>query len=1051
MPTYITGTSVTVTVRASKTGFTSPADIERSLTIDLSAPTAPGYTTPAALTVGTAITALNPSGGSGIDSYRATGLPPGLSIHSGTGLISGTPTTANADTASVTVTVSDEAGNTAATTLTFPAVAKGDQTLSGFEYSPASVTFGVTAPTLTAPTGAVTTVGYTATPARVCTVNATSGALTLAGVGSCVITATAASNSNYNEATAMVTVTVQPAITMTVPGAPQQLATQGSNDKVVLSWVAPAETGSSALRGYTLYRGDGGACDNLSPLALEVTAQSASAEDESVSPGVTYCFRLTASNDAGEGAWSVETIVTAVTVGAPKELTVTKSSPDSISLEWRAPATDDGGGPLDGYNVYRCTEKDCVLGEDSWLAWVTDATTYVDNGSGEQALAVDKAYRYAVAASRAGGVSALSNQVLFTIFTSNNPPIANAGPDQTVKAGSQVRLNGSLSEDPDNKPNQLGYSWKQVQGQPVTMNGTTSATPGFVAPSGLEQDEQLEFTLTVTDGILTAEDSVVVTVLADHADKRQKMLELGMAAFGRTVAAEGVDVFSGRFAALESPERNRVKLGGRQLDLAASSSLAGAFTQVVEWLGLPAPVVNSDATADAIAGNAGVEAGGTADNHSASTSWRGPNSDWNGGSPTDSVGQSGGLDSQTISLQELLSDSAFQMALDEQDDTGLSDWTLWGRGSVNRFKGRHENGHDMDGDVFSGYLGLDFRWDRNALLGIAVSHSQGEMDYQSALTGEGKLETTLTSIYYYLHYTPRAGINLWGTVGYGWGDAELTDKEVKDVKTDLTMWLLALGARNELSMPGNIDVAIKTDAFATWLDTDEKGTLLPEAQADSSRLRLILEGSTDWALTGDSRLTPSLELGARWDGGDAETGLGMELGGGLSYTNTRLGLEIDARGRYLLMHEDSGYEEWGASVMARTSSDPDGEGLSLSFAPTWGRAASGIDRLWGGGQARHPGGLRTVNPRSSSWIPQRVELKLGYGSDTILGLLAPFGELSMVVADVQRLRLGTRLTTRNGWIWHLLGERLSGQSNEADYLIGLFASYRFGSRCEQCF
>ena len=42
------------------------------------------------------------------------------------------------------MTVSDEAGNTAATTLTFPAVAKGDQTLSGFAYSAASVTFGNT-------------------------------------------------------------------------------------------------------------------------------------------------------------------------------------------------------------------------------------------------------------------------------------------------------------------------------------------------------------------------------------------------------------------------------------------------------------------------------------------------------------------------------------------------------------------------------------------------------------------------------------------------------------------------------------------------------------------------------------------------------------------------------------------------------------------------------------------------------------------------------------------------------------------------------------------
>ena len=43
-------------------------------------------------------------------------------------------------------------------------VAKGDQTLTGFSYSPATVTFGSAAPTLTAPTGVRTTLSFSATP-----------------------------------------------------------------------------------------------------------------------------------------------------------------------------------------------------------------------------------------------------------------------------------------------------------------------------------------------------------------------------------------------------------------------------------------------------------------------------------------------------------------------------------------------------------------------------------------------------------------------------------------------------------------------------------------------------------------------------------------------------------------------------------------------------------------------------------------------------------------------------------------------------------------------
>ena len=206
---YITGTSVDVTVSATKTGYTAPDNVERTLTVDLTAPTAPTYTVPASLKVGVAIAAMSPTDGIGIDEYSATGLPPGLNIDTGTGVIGGTPDTADANTADATVTVSDTAGNTGTVDIAFPAVAKGDQTLTGFQYGASSVAFGSTAPTVTAPTGVQTTLSYSAAPSEVCTVDPSSGALTLVGVGGCAITATAASTDDYNEATATFTVTVQ--------------------------------------------------------------------------------------------------------------------------------------------------------------------------------------------------------------------------------------------------------------------------------------------------------------------------------------------------------------------------------------------------------------------------------------------------------------------------------------------------------------------------------------------------------------------------------------------------------------------------------------------------------------------------------------------------------------------------------------------------------------------------------------------------------------------------------------------------------------------------
>ena len=206
---YIAEPSVAVTVNVAKTGYMSAAEEAVTLSVDLTEPTAPTYTVPATLKVGVALSAIGPTGGADIDTYSVVGLPDGLTIESSNGAISGTPTNANASVSPVTVTVSDAAGNTATVTLTFPAVDKGDQTLVGFTYSASSITYGATVPTVTAPSGAKTTLSYSAAPATVCTVNSVDGTLSIEGPGDCLITATAAASADYNEATAAFTLAIQ--------------------------------------------------------------------------------------------------------------------------------------------------------------------------------------------------------------------------------------------------------------------------------------------------------------------------------------------------------------------------------------------------------------------------------------------------------------------------------------------------------------------------------------------------------------------------------------------------------------------------------------------------------------------------------------------------------------------------------------------------------------------------------------------------------------------------------------------------------------------------
>ena len=207
------------------------------------------------------------------------------------------------------------------------------------------------------------------------------------------------------------------------PAAPTGLSGRANNSKAVLSWTAPAGT----VTGYTLYRGDGSTCNNLTSSQTGIGASATSVEDTSVTAGSTYCYAISATNNVGEGSKSSTETVKAVTVGKPTGLTVTSTSATTIGLSWTAPASD-GGGTLDGYNVYRCTQGVGVACTTVWLAWVkaSAGTTYTDSS-----VTAGSNYRYDVAAYRVSGGSR-SDQVTAQVLDKVAGFTATAGSDSSI-------------------------------------------------------------------------------------------------------------------------------------------------------------------------------------------------------------------------------------------------------------------------------------------------------------------------------------------------------------------------------------------------------------------------------------------------------------------------------------------------------------------------------------------------------------------------------------------------------------------------------------------
>ena len=101
--------------------------------------------------------------------------------------------------------------------------------------------------------------------------------------------------------------------------------------------------------------------------------------------------------------------------------------------------------------------------------------------------------------------------IIVTVQNINEPPIANAGADQTVDEGDFVTLDGSSSSDPDSDP--LTYLWTAPTG--IALSDPTAVNPTFTAPDVIE-DTDYVITLIVNDLQLNSEpDSVTITVLWD--------------------------------------------------------------------------------------------------------------------------------------------------------------------------------------------------------------------------------------------------------------------------------------------------------------------------------------------------------------------------------------------------------------------------------------------------------------------------------------------------------------------------------------------------------
>ena len=412
-----------------------------------------------------------------------------------------------------------------------------------------------------------------------------------------------------------------------------------------------------------------------------------------------------------------------------------------------------------------------------------------------------------------------------------------------------------------------------------------------------------------------------------------------LARFGRTVTDQVVDAVTGR---LEAPRR-----------AGTSATLAGQALQSWTPGDWAAPgAANDDGQPDrasfAEARNAAAAMGR-----------------WMVYAGPEQGNGAAGFESRALTQRDFVSGTSFALSA-QAGGAGGGFASVWGRGAISAFDGR-EGDLALDGAVTTGLIGADWASAPGSgsgagdwTAGLAIGHSTGSGDYRVSNCTDGncggEVEATLTGLYPYAGASLSERFSVWAAAGHGTGEVTMRPDGSAALSADLTMSMGAAGVRSELLQPADGDglaLAVKGDARFTRTSSEAVQTADGNLEAAEANVRLAragIEGSRRFAVSGSrsgtgeggTSVTPSFEIGLRLDGGDAETGFGADLGGGLAYADPANGLSLDLKGRGLLAHRASGFREWGASASLGWDPRPATDrGLSTSLTRSWGVAPSG--------------------------------------------------------------------------------------------------------------
>lgn len=198
-------------------------------------------------------------------------------------------------------------------------------------------------------------------------------------------------------------------VDLSAPDPPLNLIATAGVGYIELTWDPPISNGGSPITNYRVYKGTSPGSEAFYMEIGNITDFN----DTSVTPGITYYYKVSAVNINGEGPLSNEAYATPPTVPfAPLNL-IAMGIMGYINLTWDEPASD-GGSPVINYTIYRGTSS----GSETFYVMIGNITSYDDTN-----VTIGITYYYRVSAVNIVGEGLLSNEASATPLAVPSAPL----------------------------------------------------------------------------------------------------------------------------------------------------------------------------------------------------------------------------------------------------------------------------------------------------------------------------------------------------------------------------------------------------------------------------------------------------------------------------------------------------------------------------------------------------------------------------------------------------------------------------------------------------